>query len=187
MPCASDWSISSARPRGWRRVAAGDQPLDGVAAMARDCVRAEAEIAEPHDLALAHRDAAENLRQDIRRGRSGSAAPRSRRSGLRLRAARDRRAFRGSPRHRSRARRARARRAARCSMQIGGQRAVGADRAPHGGRRLELQRLDFGQSGAGILGPGGLGGGRQKRGRCSAWGAPSSLTLHGSLAFAVQQ
>ena len=76
----------------------------------------EAEIGEADDLALVHRRCRRRSGRDIRRGRSGSAAPRSRRSAPRPACARHSRPSRGSPRHRSRARRARARHAARARV-----------------------------------------------------------------------
>ena len=175
---------SARRAAAWRRVAAGDQPLDGVAAMARDRLPRRGRAPEPHDLALAHRDAAEDLRQifaDADPVSSSSVSPKRPSAERRSR----RRASRAPPRHRSRARRGRGRRAAPLE-QLGGQRAVGADLAPHGGRRLELQASV--SAGAAPASSGQAG---SAEGARSAGGARHGRSFnpahHGSLAFAVQQ
>ena len=66
-PCASRISATS-RARAAGVLPVGDQGLDGVGARSRDrLARAKAERRQAHDLALAHRNAAEDLRRDIRR------------------------------------------------------------------------------------------------------------------------
>ena len=72
---------STSRARFSRGVAGRDQLLDRRASCARRPARSgQAEIGRAHDLALAHRNAAERSARDIRRARCGRSAPRSRRS-----------------------------------------------------------------------------------------------------------
>ena len=109
-------------PRAARRsVAGGDQMIDGRRHARRHGRRAQSEIGKAHDLALAHRDAAEHLRQifagaDAHQKLFGLAE-----GARRHQAARHKRQAAGSLRHRSRAR------------QVRGWRAVpGRTRAPSG-------------------------------------------------------
>ncbi len=53
------------------RVARGDQRLDDFGPKGRDFLGAEAEVGEAHDLALVHRDAAENLREIFAEAHAG--------------------------------------------------------------------------------------------------------------------